>query len=211
MPDEAPITPERTGLPKALLPKALAGTPPKARLALGGVGAVLLLCASIGTVIHPELPPEFASLTRSDEVSSSVGKGPQFCGRSGGRALGHVGSWVVELWIGGHEHCVVVYPKSEREEGLFSSLPTRPSLTAWHTATMVWQVQGPGGMLVDYATRRAEAEAALGHHRTQQAVLLGAGLLACAAGVGLGRRARRSQPSSPVRGPSSRISRGETR
>jgi len=198
MQNEQPITPVRTALPKA-------------RLALGGVGAVLLLCALIGTFIHPELPPEFASLVRSDEVSSSVGKGPQFCGRSGGRALGHAGSWVVELWIGGHEHCVVAYPKSERDDELFSSLPARPSLTAWHTSTMVWQVQGPGGMLVDYATRRAEAEAALGHHRTRQAVLLGAGLLACAAGAGLGRRARCSQPGNPDRGRLNRISRGETR
>jgi hypothetical protein len=207
MPNEPPITPERTVLPKALARTAR----PKARLALGGVGAVLLLCALIGTFIHPELPPEFASLTRSDEVSSSVGKGPQFCGRSGGRAIGHAGSWVIELWIAGHEHCVVAYPKSAREEELFSSLPARPSLSAWHTSTMVWQVQGPGGMLVDYATRRAEAEEALGHHRTRQAVLLGAGLLACGAGVGVGRRARRSQPGSPDRGPLNRISRGETR
>ena len=75
---------------------------------------------------------------------------------------------------------------------------------------MVWQVAGPGGVLVDYATRRAEAEAALGHHHTRQAVLIGAGLAACALSLVFGRRARRSRPGA-VGTHDSRMSRGTTR
>jgi hypothetical protein len=175
------------------------------RHALFAAGGVLLLCALIGTIIHPERPPDFAALERSDDVSSSVGEGPQLCGPRG-PAIGHAGSWVLELWIAGREHCVVAYPQSDSERQLLSSLPTRASLTAWHTATMVWQVAAPGGVLVDYATRRTEAEAALGHHRTRQAVLLGAGLSACAISLVFGRRARRSRE----RAPTNRMSRGTT-
>jgi hypothetical protein len=181
------------------------------RHALFGAGGVLLLCALVGTFIHPELPPELGALERSDDVSSSVGEGPQLCGPRG-PAIGHAGSWVIELSIAGREHCVVAYPKSEHERQLLSSLPTRPSLSAWHTATMVWQVAGPGGVLVDYATRRAEAEAALSHHRSRQGVLLGAGLSACALSLVFARRARRSRPGGGIdRAHSNPISRGETR
>jgi hypothetical protein len=181
------------------------------RHALAGAGGVLLLCALIGTLIHPEPAPELSALQRSDDVSSSVGEGPQFCGRRG-PALGHAGSWVIELWIEGREHCVVAYPRSEQQRQLFASLPARPRLSAWHTASMVWQVEGPTGMLVDYATRRAEAEAALSHHRTQQATLLGAGLFACAGALALGRRARRSRANEPDAARArARMSRGDTR
>lgn len=180
------------------------------RHALLGAGAVLLLCALIGTFIHPEPAPELGALQRSDDVSSSVGEGPQLCGPRG-PAIGHAGSWVIELWIDGREHCVVAYPKSERERQLLSSLPARTSLTAWHSATMVWQVASPRGVLVDHATRRAEAEAALGHHHTRQGVLLGAGLAACALSLVLSRRARRSRPGDVARAHDSRMSRGTTR
>ena len=94
------------------------------RHALLGAGAVLLLCALIGTFIHPEPAPDLGALQRSDDVSSSVGEGPQLCGPRG-PAIGHAGSWVIELWIDGREHCVVAYPKSESERQLLSSLPTR--------------------------------------------------------------------------------------
>lgn len=180
------------------------------RHALFAAGGVLLLCALIGTFIHPERPPELRALERSDDVSSSVGEGPQLCGPRG-PAIGHAGSWVIELWIAGREHCVVAYPQSASERQLLSSLPTRVSLTAWHTSTMVWQVASPGGVLVDYATRRTEAEAALGHHRTRQAVLLGAGLSACALSLVLGRRARRSRSAALDRAHDNRMSRGTTR
>jgi hypothetical protein len=180
------------------------------RHALFGAGSVLLLCALIGTLIHPEPAPELAALQRSDGVSSSVGEGPQLCGPRG-PAIGHAGSWVIELWIDGREHCVVAYPKSESERQLLSSLPTRTSLTAWHSATMVWQIAGPGGVLIDHATRRAEAEAALSHHRARQGVLLGAGLAACALSLVLSRRARRSRPGDVARAHSNRMSRGTTR
>jgi hypothetical protein len=140
-------------------------------------------------------------------VSSSIGEGPQLCGPRG-PAIGHAGSWVIELWIAGREHCVVAYPQSASERQLLSGLPTRVSLSAWHTATMVWQVAGPSGVLVDYATRRTEAEAALGPHRTRQAVLLGAGLAACTLSLALGRRARRTRERA--RAPANRMSRGTT-
>ncbi|HTV24755.1 MAG TPA: hypothetical protein VMG12_38950 [Polyangiaceae bacterium] len=169
------------------------------RLALAGVGGVLLLCTGIGAVIHPEAPPPFDALVRSDDVSSSVGEGRQFCGRHGS-AVGHPGTWVIELSLDGREHCIVAYPQTERERLLFASLPAHPALTAWHEkasqtrgsseASVVWQVESAAGMLVDYATRRAEAETALQHHRVRQALTFGVGLLASAGSVALGLRAR---------------------
>jgi hypothetical protein len=151
-------------------------------------GAVLLVCALIGMFIHPEKPPEQASLVQSENLSSRIGPGPQFCGRPG-PAVGQRGSWVIELLIDGREHCVVVHPKTETERHLFENVAPTTPLRALHSETAVWQVESPEGVLVDYATRRAEAQAALASHGVRQAIFFCLGALALGVGFSLRPRA----------------------
>ncbi len=173
------------------------------------VGAALLLCALIGMFIHPEQPPELDALARSENLPSRIGPGPQFCGRPG-PAIGHRGSWVIELTLEGREHCVVVYPKSEAERHLFESIPPAAPLSALHSATMIWQVESPEGVLVDHATRRDEARAALASHGVRQALFFCLGALALGAGFSLRSRARTRAGSSTSRLDQPRTQPGDT-
>jgi hypothetical protein len=169
----------------------------RASFVLVFAGAALLVCALIGMFVHPEQPPEQGALVRSENLSSSIGPGPQFCGRPG-PAIGHRGSWVIELLIDGREHCVVVYPKSDAERHLFEHVAPTTPLRALHSDTAVWQVESPEGVLVDYATRRAEAKAALASHGVRQAMFFCLGAIALGLGFTLRNRARARQTTAPA-------------
>lgn len=160
-------------------------------------GAALLLGALLGLFIHPDPAPPLAQLERSENLPSHIGPGPQFCGRPG-PAIGQRGSWVIELTLDGRQRCLVVHPQSEAERHRFENLAPTTPLRALHSGAAVWQVESPEGVLVDYATRRAEAQAAVARHGLRQASFFCLGAVALGVGFSLRSRARaRARASAP--------------
>jgi hypothetical protein len=156
------------------------------------VAAGLSLACGLATLVrYPEIVP-FESLQRSSARANWVRPGPQFCGLpKGGRAIGHQpAAWVVELPLDGGVYCLIINPNSELQARQLANTSRETPLIALHTDDKVWQLEGPGGVLLPYQTRVQEVRSSLPGYWKVQAGFVGIAILLFGVGRTLKQRAR---------------------
>lgn len=160
-------------------------------------GLLALLGSLAGAFAQKSQPPGMAALQRRPVVLTWARPGPITSPRF--QTIGGApGAWVVRVQWDDAQHSLVVDRPSAEQLALFREVVPESPATALVHGDHIWQLENQSGaVLVDYASRAAEAGARPTGPGVQTGFLLvGLGLLA--GSYLLGRRER--QPGGPARG-----------